>query len=162
MPSWMIYTGGIATFLLAVSIIGTKVWRWVRGGAEVVSQFERTVPVMKRFTQAFYDNPEAAEILRQIAFEFKPNHGTSLRDVVDRIEGTARQMAHTLELMQERLTSYEQMVDLLKRINVKADTAAAGALLIAENLEAGHLRAEAEPFEIPGEAGDAQARRPPP
>jgi hypothetical protein len=49
---------------------------------------------------------EAAPTLIEIAAEFKPNHSTSLRDVVDRIEANQKNQADRIETVENKVDTY--------------------------------------------------------
>lgn len=72
------------------------IWRWV------------ILPIGKA-ARAVVRVSEAHPVLMDIASEFKPNHGTSLKDTVDRIEANLQRHQHHAD---ERFDTLENKIDM--------------------------------------------------
>lgn len=176
MPAWALIITGIAALLVASGIIWTK----IKVVAELIAEGNRTVPVMRAFTDVFGSDPSILKVLREMGAEFRTDHGTTLRDVVNRLEVAAeannlntaalqsavdqlrissesvKELAHD---DREQVARLAALLTLLEQRVVDAADLAAG---VAEDLEASHVRAEAQhPEAAPGEAADAAAKRDP-
>jgi len=86
----------MAALVVALGLIGAAVWK--------VGRFAR------RAMHAVNRVDQAIETLSSIAAEFQPNHGSSLKDVVDRIESTADDAAAGVESTREEVRQLRDMV----------------------------------------------------
>lgn len=101
MPQWAETLGWIAGALVAAGIVWTKL---VRPLLRFASLAERMVPLLVDLTKQFEDAPGAFAVLDEVAAQFRTNSGSSLRDVVNRLEATSDRIdgrAKTLELRDE-------------------------------------------------------------
>ena len=77
------------------------------GAVSAVAVFAaKAWPVLKRIVHA-------TDILQQIADEFAPNGGLSLRDAVNRIEGIQRAQSLQLSVIEHRLAGLDDTTDRL-------------------------------------------------
>ena len=125
----------IATALAAAIYIGKKLFK----AAQALALLGELLPVLKDFTAAFKDNPSVFQVLNQIAAQFRTDSGSSLRDVVDRLEAAAKKSAVlggelSVDREVERRLSIqdrEQLARLLNelaRLGVKVEAGAATGL----------------------------------
>lgn len=179
MPVWAQIILGTAAVVTAIGVLWTKGIRPLVKGAVAA---ERTLPVLMALTDTFHGDPNVFKVLQEIAAQFRTDSGSTLRDVVNRLEAIAESSQKaieelTAEVEQRRsasTTAYEasrmlaaedrqqiaRLVIALKSIDSKQDAAAIAAAVVATDLEAGHLRAEAIDTGASGDAADAAATRP--
>lgn len=81
-PLWASWALGVAAIVGALSVLWTKV---ILPFAHGVAIAEKMYPILKRFT----DDENVLGILNQIAAQFRTDSGSSLRDVVNRLETAA-------------------------------------------------------------------------
>lgn len=157
MPAVVSIILGVSAVIVALGVIWTKV---IRPFAIGIATFEHNVPV-----------------LLEIAAQFRTDSGSTLRDVVNRLEAASTenklsndQLRATLEGARQLAESDRMRVDrliaLLDRVDVRTTAtavgvaeSAAGAAVIAEDLAAAHDRADAV-TDNPGSASDAAWQRP--
>lgn len=162
MPVWTQYILGIAGLLIAVGVIWTK---FIRPAAKLVTAAEEILPIMKELTVAFRGTPHAFDVLDEIVAQFRTDSGSSLRDVVNRLEqGTQelRQGAQTVKQLAEQDREHlQRLIILLDRLTIRVDDSAArgsrmeiAAEAVAKDLAESHLRADKSQGE-PGAAADA-------
>lgn len=166
----------LAQVVLGIAaVVGAVAYLWkavLKPGAKLISTMDKLLPVAQELAEQFHDAPEAFATLREIALQFKADSGTSLRDVINRLEFAAeesRVVAKTMEANIEtarRLAEQDraQLAELIAKLNAanagikSAATSAAG---VADDLEAAHVRAEEHgATSLPGEASDSAMRRP--
>lgn len=187
MPVWGQVVLSVAAVCGAVVYLWSKV---LRPGAQLISTMDRLLPVAKELAEQFHDAPEAFKTLREIAVQFKADSGTSLRDVINRLEVAANENRASAEVLKVNVEAARQLAEqdrqqlaaLIAKLdlaNSKIDQAVdirdsiaanlethlvdegAGRAAIAADLEASHLRAEAHPVDSEsGAAADAAMRRP--
>lgn len=169
MPVWAQLVVGIAALAAAVIYIWQKVAKPVARG---ITTMDKLLPVAVELADLFHDVPGALETLREIAVQFKPDSGSSLFDVIQRLDRAAQANTSAVDVLQTNMETARRLAeqdrelaeeDRLKLASLiaKLNDAAAGRVVIADNLEAAHERAESEPAgSDPGAASDAAARRP--
>lgn len=162
MPVWTQYILGIAGLLIAIGVIWTKA---IRPAAKLVTSAEEMLPMMRELTAAFRGTPHAFDVLDEIVAQFRTDSGSSLRDVVNRLEqGTLslKQGAETVkELAEQDREHLQRLIILLDRLTVRVDDSSArgarmelAAGVVAKDLADAHKRADASEGE-PGAAADA-------
>jgi len=82
-PAWIQIVVGIAAFLSAFGVIWKKA---IQPGYRAASVAEEMLPLLKDLTQTFRNTPQAFATLSEIAGQFKTDSGSSLRDVINRLE----------------------------------------------------------------------------
>lgn len=91
MPAWTQYILGTAGLLIAVGVLWTKairplglfVYKFIKAQQEML-------PLLQQLTEAFRDSPNAFKVLDEIVAQFRTDSGSSLRDVVNRIEDATK------------------------------------------------------------------------
>lgn len=177
MPVWAQWALGIAAVLTAASTI----WRlFLKPMASLISLQEAALPLLRDIVRVFGNNPNVFDVLSEIAKEFRTDSGSSLRDVVNRLEhaataNTAASQVLRVEVEASRQLAVQDREQLqrlilsLDRITVKIDAgdvvrdrmeAATG--VVASDLAEAHQRADAiGPGHETGAASDAAARTDP-
>ncbi len=183
----VIWITGAAAVVLALGVLWTKA---LRPGARLISQAERTVPVMQALVDTFGRDTVVFSVLNEIAAEFRTNSGSTLRDVVDRLEARLiEQDARDFKLEADLASATREALDVADklRINVEAarllseaDRRRMGELLVllgrvsatvdvsqaigqatADDLAASHARADDHVDADPGSAADAFSKQEP-
>lgn len=187
MPTWALYVTGFAAVVVAVGVIWRKVLEPL---FDVAVESKRTLPVLRAVTDTFGGDPSVLLVIREIAAQFRTDSGTTLRDIVNGLADSAEQNRRAVDLLRiaaegaralseadrvriDRFIMALDRIDLkvdanTLRIQVVGDSVADHRVenadrdaVVAEDLEASHLRAEAAPpGSEPGEAADAAAQRP--
>lgn len=152
MPEWAQIVVGAAGLAVAFGILWSKV---VLPAAKLITDAQEMLPLLK-------DLP----ILRQIIAEFRTNSGSSLRDVIDRIE----QMANKAIVVSEKLAVDAEVIRKLaeldreqlarvERLGIRSER---DTEKVASALEDSQQRAdEAHSPHHPGAAADVAALPPP-
>jgi len=141
-PVWLNVLLIVAAALGALAVIWKKA---IKPGAQVISKADEALPVMAEFVEVFKGKTNIFLVLREIADEFKTDSGTTLRDVVNRLEAQSKtnaefnketrdiadQLAIALEtarqLSERDRQDVQRMLLVLDRLSTKADDAAAQA-----------------------------------
>lgn len=98
LPVWVQVVIGIAATVVAVGIIWKKI---VRPTANLITLLDKAVPLLSDLVEEFKDTPHAFQILNEIIAEFRTDSGTTLRDVVDRLEKAAKDNSLSGKLLAE-------------------------------------------------------------
>ena len=105
MPEWVQWVGGFAAFILAVSVIWGKV---LKPGASLVTLLDKLLPLAEELVDHFEESPQAFQTLAVIAKEFEANAGTSLRDVINRLETESREDRAMISELMEKLDAVDK------------------------------------------------------
>jgi len=137
-PKWGQWVLGAAALVTAFGILWTKVLNPVRKAG---NRAEEMLPLLVDLTETFKDTPAAFLILDQIIAQFRTDSGSSLRDVVNRLEQQnleaaaasltvatqARELAVGVEAARQlAVRDREELARLflqLDRVTVKVDSA---------------------------------------
>lgn len=174
MPTWLTIIIGVGAGLTALA----TVWRLlIKPTAELIVLQQSALPLLRVLVRVWGADPSRLDVLDQIAEQFRTNGGSSLRDVVNRLDAAATVNATAAEVLKVQVEASrllavqdrEQMTRLLvlvDRLTVKVD---AGAVQqermevatgkVADDLEEAHGRADAVDGR-PGEASDAASKSP--
>lgn len=176
MPAWTQYILIAAALVTAISVLWVKL---IRPLAKLITITSQVLPLLEIITATFKDNPDAFNVLADIAAEFRTNDGSSLKDAVDRIEAAseaarlvaldAKTAADELKigvearkLMAEQdRKDWREVLLKLDRVTVKVEDNSATSDrmehaqgVVAHDLAAAHKRADENQGE-PGAAADA-------
>lgn len=173
MPTWVQVILAAAAVVTSLGVLWSKVGRplW-----RVGRQAEVLVPMLGEFTEAFHGTPQVFAILDEMVREFRTDSGSSLRDVINRLEALV--LAQTIageaarQLSQDDRQTLARAVLLLDLLGTKADqvtedrAAVAADLVVAEakvagvadDLAAAQVRADATDADEAGAAADAASR----
>jgi hypothetical protein len=86
MPIWVQIVLSSAAVVTAIGVLWT---RFFKPGALLVALIHKLTPLLEELADSFADMPEAFETLSGIAKQFQADSGTSLRDVVNRLEAAS-------------------------------------------------------------------------
>lgn len=172
---WILAIGGIIT-------VGSVAWaKVIRPMSQFITMSVKAMPLIVEFTETFEKTPYLLKVLQSIAGEFKPDSGTSLRDVINRIEDmtmAAKSAADELKVGVEtqkqmnegRDRKMERLLVLLDRLTIRVETntqtgqrVEQAQRMVKQDLESAKQQAEAVaklPGAEPGEVADAAALAP--
>lgn len=71
-----------------LTALGVIFYKGIRPVSRFITETEQTVPILREITEKLND-PKLIDVIVAIAKEFQSNSGTSLRDVINRIETAA-------------------------------------------------------------------------
>ena len=86
MPVWGQVILGASAIVTAIGILWSRVFR---PGMRAASAAEEMLPLLRELTKVFRDSPDSFTVLHEIAGQFRTDSGSSLRDVVNRLEAAA-------------------------------------------------------------------------
>ncbi len=183
-PVWMQVLVGIAAVLTAFGTI----WKlFFKPMAEIITLQQLVLPLLRDLARTLGGVPTPFEVLKDIIVEFRNNGGSSLRDVVDRIEDAAKENVTAGELLKIQVEASRQLAVqdreqlqrlllVMDRLTVKTDAGEVSrqdeAQRVQENLavaqhkvddlatdrDDARQRADAAPEGVPGQAADAASR----
>lgn len=179
-PIWGQYILGLAAILTAITVI----WKYLlKPTLQFYGTAEKGVPLVRKLVETFESNPEAFDVLEQIAAQFRTDSGSSLKDQINRLEEAAiRQEAAAVKAeanadhlkigveTQKQLAEDDRrkLSELMIQLGVNANAMAAmtanianmqaTAREVARDLADSHSRADAITG-APGEAADAAAQQ---
>jgi hypothetical protein len=129
MPLWFQVILASAALVTALGVLWKKVLKPI---LRAIHLAEEMLPLLKTLTAEFKDTPHAFKILDQIIGEFRTDSGSSLRDVVDRLESAAQENAAIADGLRVSLETDRRLSErdredvgqlrmLLDRLSVKID-----------------------------------------
>jgi hypothetical protein len=172
-PPWASFVLAAAAVVLALGTLWTKVFR---PGMKLANNAETMLPLLVELTAVFRDTPDAFKILDEIVAEFRTDSGSSLRDVVNRLDKAAVDNANAAALLAVGVEAAKQLAErdrqevqrllvLLDRLSIKVDGALAQIQKVqdqqnhvAADLADSHRRADQIPPGTPGAAADAASQ----
>lgn len=173
MPQWLKILLWISAAVVAIGIIWKKL---VRPILDLIKLLDEGLPLFRSMAKHFKDSPNAFAQLDSILKEFGTDSGTTLRDVVDRLEKTAKDNSIAAEVLkrnleiERRLTERRdskiaeliESLDIVKakqRENIGAvDRIEAGGKQVAQKLAQAQDRAASVEGGEAGAAADAAAK----
>ncbi len=159
--------------------------------AEIITLQQLVLPLLRDLARSFGGVATPFDVLKDIISEFRTNGGSTLRDVVDRIEDAAKENVSAADILrveveasrQLAVQDREQLMTLLRdidRLTIKTDAseinrlheaervkgnltiAQEGVDAVATDLNQARRRADATAMDgNPGEAADAASRSDP-
>ncbi len=95
-PGWVNITIAVSAFLTACGVF----WRMVlKPGVRLVSLLQDLNPLLVNVVEAMHDTAEPFTVLDEIVHQFRTNSGSSLRDVINRLESASKISADALVLL---------------------------------------------------------------
>lgn len=171
----------VQAILVAAAVVSALGVLWSKLGRptwKIAKAADELVPLLRDFTEAFRGTPQVFLVLDEIARQFRTDSGSSLRDVVNRLEALINEQALAGEaarqLSADDRRTLARLVLLLDLVDAKADTLTSDRADVAANLEraqaavegvandlaAAHARADATSAGDAGAAADAASRTP--
>lgn len=157
LPIWAQWLA-LITILFGVVIAFYK--KVLRPAARFITMAEEMLPLLRELATVFRGDPSVLKVLYDMGKQFFPDSGTTLRDVVDRLEDAAdhnRQASELLKvgveasrlLAEQDREQLQRLIVLVDRLTVRVDAGAAtssriekAATGVAEDLANAHKRAD--------------------
>lgn len=159
----------------------STVWRlFLKPMAELIVLQQQSMPLLRNLVRVFATVPAPFDVLGEIVAEFRTDSGSSLRDVVNRLDHAANENKSSAEVLKVQVESsrilavqdreqLQRLILFLDRLTVKIDAGdvvrdrmEAATVVVAEDLAETHLRADqVGPGHAPGTASDAASRSDP-
>lgn len=176
MSTWLQILLGIAAGLTALATIFRLV---ISPMAKLVTLQQAVMPLQRELVRVFGGEPTRLDVLDEIASQFKTDSGSSLRDVVNRLEDAATENSNAADMLKIRVEAVrvlagedrekiQRLLFVLETITIQINKTGGGVLRIeaaaksvADDLAASHRNADAIEGH-PGEAADAASRTPEP
>ena len=124
MPAWLQWLVWVAGGITALAVIWTK---FVRPTARFIARIEAMAPLLVELTEQLKGSPQSFQILKEIVAQFRSDSGSSLRDVVDRLEKAAGENKESARLLRIKAEVLEEGVAAVKEL-AKLDRAQATRL----------------------------------
>lgn len=105
-PGWIQLIIAVAALITALGVIIQKV---VRPGVRAASTAETMIPLLQSLNVTFKDTPNAFKILNEIIAQFRTDSGSTLRDVVNRLETAALESKMVTEQLRVDVASDRQL-----------------------------------------------------
>ncbi len=122
MPTWAITIVATSVVIGAIITIWTKL---IVPAAEVITTSRELTPLLREVLSVFGGDPSSLKVLNEIAGQFRTDSGSSLRDVVNRLEKTAAQNTVNVEVLHRLLGGLDEkmIVGIASTARVEADLA---------------------------------------
>jgi hypothetical protein len=96
MPPWAQYIIGASLLVPAAGVLWARLLRPL---IRLHSDMEEAVPVMRDLVEQLGGTPDVFDVLAEIASQFRTDSGSSLRDVVNRLEEAAVESKRANEVL---------------------------------------------------------------
>ena len=141
MPVWVQVVGAVTAIIALLVGLWSKV---LRPGAGLISSTEEMLPLLRELTTVFRGNPGVFSVLNQIAGQFRTDSGSTLRDVVNRLEAAAVENRVSSESLKVESTAarmlserdrgqIERLITNIDRLTIRVDQISASGLRIEED-----------------------------
>lgn len=131
MPIWVQWIIGAGACVGAITVIWTKL---IKPLAKLVAYTQELVPLLAELNKQFKDNPDAFSVLEEIAAQFKADSGTTLRDIVNRIEAAAVKAEEGARELRIKAQGLAEDVEVVKESARKDRQEAAHRLSLLDEL----------------------------
>lgn len=132
MPTWLQWVVWIGGGVAAIAMIWTK---FIRPASRFIARVEAMAPLLIELTDQLKGSPQSFQILREIIAQFRTDSGSSLRDVVDRLEKAADENRAAGDALKVEAEILKVNVAAVKALAVE-DRAAMAKLVVAVDLMA--------------------------
>lgn len=152
-PVWLQVILAVFVGATAVAAFVAKVLKplWI-----AAQRADRMIPMLGDLTEQLRDVPDVFAILKEIVGQVRTDSGSSLLDIIKRLEAASDRNAAANTALLALLTSLGVRIDAGAATGLRNELAAA---VVAVNLSDAHGRADAtDAGGPPGEASDAAAR----
>lgn len=124
MPVWLQWIVWIGAGVAAAAVIWTK---FLRPASKFIARIEAMAPLLVDLTEQLKGSPQSFQILKEIIAQFRSDSGSSLRDVVDRLEKAAAENRESAKNLRIKAEVLEEGVAAVKEL-AKKDRAQAARL----------------------------------
>lgn len=163
-PVWLQWIIGVPVISAALYYIWSKL---LRPGARLVTTMERMVPLLNDLTKTFEGKEGVFAVLNEIVEQVRTDSGSSLLDVVNRLETAAMENARVAQevkvgmeanrlLSKDDRESLRELSKQLDRLSVKVDELMADRKLLDffDSAKASAVKAANEADAARGEVSD--------
>lgn len=130
MPTWLQWLVWIAGGVTGAGIIWTK---FIRPVSRFIARIEAMCPLLVELTDHLKGSPQSFQILKEVIAQFRTDSGSSLRDVVDRLEKAAKENRAAGDALKVEAEILRVNVAAVKALAVE-DRAAMAKLVVAVDL----------------------------
>lgn len=130
MPEWLQWLVWIGGGVAAGGVIWTK---FIRPASRFIARIEAMAPLLNELTDQLKGSPRSFEILKEIIAQFRTDSGSSLRDVVDRLEKAAKENRAAGDALKVEAEILRVNVAAVKALAVE-DRASMAKLVVAVDL----------------------------
>lgn len=113
MPVWLQWIIGIGAGTGALVAVWQKI---IRPGAKLIALGTETLPLLIEFTSQFKGKLGSLGVLEEIAAQFKTDSGSTLRDVVNRLETAANESKAAAEELRVKAQILKENVEVVKGV----------------------------------------------
>lgn len=131
MPHWAQWVILTSLFLGAIGVIWTKL---IRPLGKLIAYLHDAIPLNQQLVDQFKDNQNYVPVLKEIASQFKTDSGSSLRDVVNRIEEAAKRAEVAAEELRIKAGILKEEVAIVKALATTDRAEAAHKLVLLDGL----------------------------
>lgn len=143
-PGWITYGAAVLGFVVALGTAWKTVLNPMR---KFANKAEAMFPLLVDLTDTFQDTPHAFAVLDEIIAQFRTDSGSSLRDVINRLEGMADENAKQAERNTAAATALAVGVEAARQLDER-DREELSRLLIQQDRQAAKLDAALAALEV--------------
>lgn len=115
--------------------VPTLIWKkMLRPGVRLVNLMDRMLPLMEVLSKEFQSKPQMFSVLREIAAQFQTDSGSSLRDLANRLEETARLNQANIEIVKSGLEVLRIAYEATRQVSTLRDDKAQELALAIDRL----------------------------
>lgn len=170
-------TGSDVLYAAAIVVgIGALWTKLIKPMATLITLHSQVLPLLEELVKTVGQTPKTITVLNEIAGQFRTNHGSSLRDIVNKLQEASEDQKVSAAVLkvgvetarvlaeQDRMQLH-RLIGLLEGVTVKIEQSnqtgiriEAAAVEVADDLKNAHLRADKIARGDHGAAADAAAR----
>lgn len=131
MPLWLQWILGTGAVIGALAVIWTK---FLRPLGKLIAYMHQMLPLLSTLTEQFKDDPDYLSVLSEIAAQFKADSGSTLRDVVNRLEASATESKDAAKELRIKAGVLEENVAIVKELASKDRAEASHKLVVLDEV----------------------------
>lgn len=113
MPYWLQWILGASALIGALAVIWAK---FLQPLGKLITYMHQMLPLLSQLTENFKDDPKHLAVLNEIATQFKSDSGSTLRDVVNRLETSALEAQQAAKELRIKAGLIEEKVAIVKEL----------------------------------------------
>lgn len=131
MPEWLQWILGAGAVIGALAVIWTK---FLQPLGKLITYMHQMLPLLSTLTAQFKDDPDYLGVLSEIAAQFKADSGSTLRDVVNRLEASATESKDAAKELRIKAGVLEENVAIVKELASKDRAEASHKLVLLDDV----------------------------
>lgn len=131
MPEWLQWILGAGAVIGALAVIWTKFFQPL---GKLITYMHQMLPLLSTLTAQFKDDPDYLGVLSEIAAQFKADSGSTLRDVVNRLEASATESKDAAKELRIKAGVLEENVAIVKELASKDRAEASHKLVLLDDV----------------------------